>query len=361
MSGVEIARLCKTFGGDVPAIDELSLAIEPGEMLVLLGPSGCGKTTLLRCLSGLERPDSGEISIADQRVFGDRVEVPTHRRDLGMVFQNYALWPHMSVVENVEFPLRYRGRLPREERRRRAHEALSLVECEHLGDRLPSQISGGQQQRVALARALVGEPSLILFDEPLSNLDYRLRVQLRQQIRELHRSLGFTGVYVTHDQTEAMQLGSRVVVLERGRVAQVGTPEQLFRSPKSPYVADFLGIDNRVALERKREGWLANGLPAQVADGHGLPEGRYDLFLRASDISIGTPAAMAGYGVTLAATLHDKVFAGEVTEWILQLGDTRIRAVSGHHDVAALVGERVVVGFELKSAVVFRSEASTPY
>nr|BFE55613.1 ABC transporter ATP-binding protein [Dactylosporangium thailandense] len=358
MPGVEIARLCKTFGGDVLAIDELSLAIEPGEMLVLLGPSGCGKTTLLRCLSGLERPDSGEISIADQQVFGDWGEVPTHRRDLGMVFQNYALWPHMSVVKNVEFPLRYRGRLPREERRRRAYETLSLIECEHLADRLPSQISGGQQQRVALARALVGEPSLILFDEPLSNLDYRLRVQLRQQIRELHRSLGFTGVYVTHDQTEAMQLGSRVVVLERGKVAQVGTPEQLFRSPKSPYVADFLGIDNRVALENRQGGWLANGLPAQVAEGHGLDEGRYDLFLRTSDISIGTPAAMAGYGVKLEATVHDKVFAGEVTEWILQLGDSRIRATSGHHDVVAMVGEQVVVGFELKSAVVFRSGAA---
>jgi iron(III) transport system ATP-binding protein len=221
MQELRVANLTKRFGvgREVVAVDHVDLAVEAGDLLVLLGPSGCGKTTLLRCIAGLEDAQEGAISLDGKPVFDSAsgFNLPTHRRDIGMVFQNYSLWPHMTVRRNVEYPLRARGATAAE-RVTRVDEVLKIVQCGHLADRLPAMLSGGQQQRVALARALASKPAVMLLDEPLSNLDALLRVELRAQLRAIHHEVKFTGVYVTHDQTEAFSLGTQVAVMNAGRV-----------------------------------------------------------------------------------------------------------------------------------------------
>jgi multiple sugar transport system ATP-binding protein len=232
---VRFEKVTKRFGASV-AVREVDLDVRSGECMVLLGPSGCGKTTLLRLLAGLERADSGHISIGD-RVVDD---VPPAERDVAMVFQSYALYPHFTIAENIAFPLRVR-RTPRAEMDARVREAAARVGLETLLDRRPAQLSGGQQQRVALARAIVRRPSVYLMDEPLSNLDAQLRVQTRGELKRLRQELGTTTVYVTHDQGEAMTLGDRVALLRQGTIEQVGTPLELYRQPRTRAVAAFLG------------------------------------------------------------------------------------------------------------------------
>ena len=229
--------------GDKVVLDDLNLQIAGGEFVALLGPSGCGKSTALNCLAGLLPLSGGSIWLDQKRVDTQ----PPEKRGFGMVFQNYALFPHMSVRRNVGFGLTMRG-TGRDETRRRVDEALRLVQLSQYGDRLPGQLSGGQQQRVAIARAIVIEPPLVLMDEPLSNLDAALRLDMRTEIRRLHQSLGLTTIYVTHDQEEALSLADRLVVLREGLVQQVGTPEELYRSPANPYVAGFMGYRNLLPM-----------------------------------------------------------------------------------------------------------------
>ena len=235
MARAELERVSRTIDG-VPIVREIDLEIADGELVAVLGPSGCGKSTLLRLVAGLDELTSGTIRLGERRIDG----VPAHERDVAMVFQSYALYPHLTVRGNVEFPLRMRG-VPRTERARRVAEVAALVEIDALLDRRPAALSGGQRQRVALARALVRAPALFLLDEPLSNLDARLRADVRRSIRALQRRLGVTTLYVTHDQTEAMTLGDRVVVLESGRVQQVGTPLEVYERPANAFVAGFVG------------------------------------------------------------------------------------------------------------------------
>ncbi|HEU4674312.1 MAG TPA: ABC transporter ATP-binding protein [Candidatus Limnocylindrales bacterium] len=223
----------------VVANDHLSFTVERGELLTLLGPSGCGKTTALRCLTGYSRPDEGQIFI-DGR---DVTDVPTYRRNLGMVFQNFALFPHMTAFGNVEFPLKVRA-VAKDERRRRVENALRMVRLDQQADRYPRQLSGGQQQRVGLARALAYEPSVLLLDEPLSNLDAKLREEMRFEIKELQTRFGITAVYVTHDQSEALALSDRVAVMNAGVIEQIGPPEEIYGEPRSAFVADFIGLSN---------------------------------------------------------------------------------------------------------------------
>jgi len=363
VSEVRIDGLMKTFGSaGVRAVDDLSLTVAEGQLVVLLGPSGCGKTTLLRCVAGLETPDGGTIEIGGRLMFGrdGRIQVPTHKRDIGMVFQNYALWPHMTVEQNVAYPLRVRG-IARQERSRQAREALALVECEMLAERLPSAISGGQQQRVALARALVARPGLMLFDEPLSNLDYRLRAQLRHQLRDLHRTLGFTGLYVTHDQTEAMQLGTVVAVLKEGKVEQLADPASLFSRPASAYVARFLGIGNRLELVRDPDArWVVGGGDVRLdlpAAGE-LPGTRFDLYLRATEVGLAAPGAgPADPDVgRLPGVVTDVVYSGDSSDWIVQVGDSRIVASGKARAWPFGPEDRVEVVFRHSSALLYEQD-----
>jgi ABC-type Fe3+/spermidine/putrescine transport system ATPase subunit len=235
---IEFRDVTKRYGTLV-ANDHISFTVDRGEMLTLLGPSGCGKTTALRCLTGYSRPDEGQIFI-DGR---DVTHLPTYKRNLGMVFQNFALFPHMTAFGNVEFPLKVRS-VPSEERKRRADAALRMVRLDQLAGRYPRQMSGGQQQRVGLARALAYEPSVLLLDEPLSNLDAKLREEMRFEIKELQARFQITAVYVTHDQSEALALSDRVAVMNNGVVEQIGTPEEIYGAPLSPFVADFIGLSN---------------------------------------------------------------------------------------------------------------------
>jgi iron(III) transport system ATP-binding protein len=237
-AGLEVSRLVKSYGAHV-ALDGVSVTAGAGEFFTLLGPSGCGKTTLLRCVAGFARPDGGQIVCEGARL--DRL--PAHARDIGMVFQNYAIFPHLTVAENIAYGLRAR-RIAGPELARRVHDALELVQMADLAARMPTQLSGGQQQRVALARALVVRPRLLLMDEPLSNLDARLRVTMRGEIRRIQRELGITTLYVTHDQEEALAVSDRVAVMERGRVDQVGTPWEVYAEPQTAFVAQFVGLSN---------------------------------------------------------------------------------------------------------------------
>jgi iron(III) transport system ATP-binding protein len=247
-----IRHLRKTFapshGAPVHAIDDVSLDVADGELLVVLGPSGSGKTTLLRCIAGLERPDEGEISIDDKLVFSSakRTWVPPERRGISMVFQGYALWPHMTVFDNVAYPLRSE-RLARATVQDSVARTLDLVGCGALGARYPSQLSGGQQQRVAVARAIVNASGMVLFDEPLSNVDARVREELRSELSALQRRLRFTAVYITHDQTEAVVMADSVAVFAGGKVLQKAPPRELYDHPATTFVAEFMGAANRLA------------------------------------------------------------------------------------------------------------------
>jgi putative spermidine/putrescine transport system ATP-binding protein len=237
---LELQELDAGYSRSRPVLERFSLAVEKGELVSLLGPSGCGKTTTLRVIAGFLEPFGGRLLIGGR----DTTRVPPHRRNIGLVFQSYALFPHLSVAANVAFGLRMR-RVAAGETRERVAAALAMVDLEGLEERLPSQLSGGQRQRVALARALVIEPDLLLLDEPLSNLDAKLRVGMRAELTRLQRRLGITMVYVTHDQVEALSLSDRIVVMNRGRIEQSGPPERIYREPATPFVAGFMGFDNR--------------------------------------------------------------------------------------------------------------------
>jgi iron(III) transport system ATP-binding protein len=272
---------------EVIAVDDVALGIEKGEFVTLLGPSGCGKTTTLRLIAGFEFPTTGHI-ILDGRRLDD---VPPNRRDMAMVFQSYAIFPHLNVFENIAYGLKIK-KLSSSEIRRRIVDVLGLTDLTGLGQRAPNQLSGGQQQRVALARALVMEPKVLLFDEPLSNLDAKLREQMRAEIRRIQQTLGITSVYVTHDQAEAMTLSDRIVVMHKGRIAQVGTAQQLYRRPANAFVADFIG--------------KANFLSAHVVD---VAPGRLDLNVLGRQLSIPMPESAPGVGESVTLLVRPEAIS----------------------------------------------------
>jgi iron(III) transport system ATP-binding protein len=257
-AAVKLDAVAKRFGA-VAAVDDIDLVIEPGTLVTLLGPSGCGKTTTLRMIAGLEMPTTGRVLIGDK----DVTLLPPNERDVSMVFQSYALFPHMTVMENVSYGLR-ESNLSRAAQLAKAREGLELVGLTGFDDRLPSELSGGQQQRVAVARALVLEPQVLLFDEPLSNLDAKLRRKMREDIREIQLKLGLTSVYVTHDQEEALAVSDKIIVMNKGKIAQAGTPADLYERPADAFVADFIGSANLVAGEvlsrDKKKGSVTVGL-----------------------------------------------------------------------------------------------------
>jgi len=314
---VELVGVTKSFGQH-QALGGIDLTIAPGEFIALLGPSGCGKTTALRALSGLERIDTGRIVIDGD----DVAEVPTNRRDIGMVFQSYSLFPHLTAIENVEFGLRMR-QVEKTERRLRAAEALDMVGLDKHAQRFAHQLSGGQQQRVALARALVTRPRVLLLDEPLSALDAKVRVSLRDQIRRIQTDLGITTLFVTHDQEEALAVADRVAVMREGRIEQIGTPEQLYVTPSTPFVADFVGLSNRVPAQ------LADGrvsVGGAVVDqlGERMPDGPVTALVRPEDIAFDAAGVPA---VVVASS-----FLGSLRRTQVRLDDGLLLAVQ--HDVS---------------------------
>ncbi len=316
---IELRDVTKRYGSLV-ANDRLNLSVRRGELMTLLGPSGCGKTTALRCLTGYMRPDEGRIFI-DGR---DVTDVPTHQRELGMVFQNFALFPHLTVHDNVGFPLMIRN-VPEAQRATQVAEALRLVRLEGYKDHYPRQLSGGQQQRVGLARALVYRPKVLLLDEPLSNLDAKLREEMRFEIKELVTRLGITAVYVTHDQGEALALSDRVAIMNRGRLEQLGTPEEIYEQPGSRFVAEFIGLSN--FLEGHVQALRGDAMLVRVADLQVAspilpqvgPGQRVLLFLRPNEVELLAAEAPDGENI-FNATVEKATYLGDTMDYRLTLG-----------------------------------------
>ena len=319
-TAIKIRNLTKRFG-DFTAVDGVSLDIAPGAFVTLLGGSGCGKTTILRMIAGFLEIDGGDIFFDDRRMNG----VLPEKRDISMMFQSYALFPHKTVANNVNFGLRMRG-VGREEQKIKVEEMLSLVHMQGLGARKPQELSGGQQQRVALARAMAVTPKVLLFDEPLSNLDAKLRVEVRMEIREIQRRSGITTVYVTHDQEEALSISDQVVVMDRGRIVQMGTPEEVYKHPGNRFVANFIGTSNVFEVLRAEESggrylaWTNVGL----LETGGTLDGRDLIAIRPEDVSISLhPSADRN---TLRGAVARVAFLGRFKELVVDVSGVAIAA-----------------------------------
>ena len=329
LATVELTHLSKAYGR-VVAINDVSLCVGQGEFFSLLGPSGCGKTTTLRAVAGLIEIDAGTIAIMSR----DVTDLPVHKRNIGMVFQNYALFPHMTVAENIAFGLKMRG-VKRREIAGRVERALDLVRLGGTGGRLPRQLSGGQQQRVAFARAVVIEPQLLLLDEPLSNLDAKLRKEMQIELRALQRRLGITAIYVTHDQEEALTLSDRIAIMNDGRIAQCAEPSEIYRSPANRFVAEFIG---RVNLLPGRIGASGGERLFETDGGSRLPiprriladaraDGRLNLVLRPENVQLDPPGGLSEEGLRLRGRVMQVVYAGATTSYVLEVaGGLRLMA-----------------------------------
>jgi multiple sugar transport system ATP-binding protein len=369
MATIEFAHVTKRFDDGTVAVDDLNLAIDEGEFLILVGPSGCGKTTALRMVAGLEEVSTGEIRIGE-RVVND---VVPSRRDVAMVFQNYALYPHMTVSENISFPLRQQ-RLPKAEIDARVKEAARFLSIDELLGRKPKELSGGQRQRVAMGRAIVRKPQAFLMDEPLSNLDAKLRVQMRAELISLHRRLGVTTVYVTHDQTEAMTLGDRVVVLNKGVVQQVDPPERLYRQPANTFVASFIGsppmnfLHGELVAGAVRLGAYSVELPEATQRRLGARTGSVLVGVRPEDFELaeddgGGPAAEVQITEQLGpemlvhfrcegfAVAHLGVETGDEAEEPAELSDTLIARIDPNATVVP--GQRLRVAIDRERIQLF--------
>jgi ABC-type Fe3+/spermidine/putrescine transport system ATPase subunit len=322
MAVVELDQITKTYG-EVKALDGISLTIRSGEFFTLLGPSGCGKTTLLRTVAGFHRQDGGAI-----RVAGEAIDhLPAHRRDMGMVFQDYAVFPHMTVAGNIAFGLESR-RLPRREIAERVERALELARLSDLATRMPHQLSGGQQQRVGLARAVVINPKILLMDEPLSNLDAKLRIELREDIRDLQRSLGITTIYVTHDQEEALVVSDRICVMEAGEIHQIGTPWEVYRRPATAFVAGFVGTMNLLAPPPE-------AIVRRIMASHG--QRPQMVGIRPEDVVLAGDAEAGGDDIEIGGTVTKISFAGSEAIQFVTTADGATLAVQVHRPTAALL------------------------
>ncbi|HXH83099.1 MAG TPA: ABC transporter ATP-binding protein [Candidatus Tectomicrobia bacterium] len=325
MPGVRLRDLTKRYGG-VAAVEGLSLDVAPGELVALLGPSGCGKTTTLRLIAGFLRPEAGEVSVGERCLSSPASVVPPERRRMAMIFQSYALWPHMTVARNVAYGLRFKPDVPRADRDRRVREMLAVVQLAGFEDRYPGELSGGQQQRVAVARALVVEPEILLLDEPLSNLDANLREEMRFEIRRLHEKFGITTLYVTHDQAEAMVISDRIAVMQQGRVAQVGPPAEVFERPRTRFVADFIGRTNVVAGTAVTRDVLARGaVRLRVGDAVLKPGAPVAVSIRPHLIELVPPAEVAvADGNALRGLVQRASFLGDSIDYHVAIADSDV-------------------------------------
>jgi iron(III) transport system ATP-binding protein len=332
---LQLQGLRKTFhrrdGTAFHAVDDLSIEVGGGEFLVLLGASGCGKTTLLRCVAGLERPDAGRIALNGRAVFdsGAGVDIPPERRQIGMVFQSYALWPHMTVAQNVAYPLQMRG-VSKDAIGAAVRKILSAVNIAELANQHPGQISGGQQQRVALARALVCGDDLILFDEPLSNVDAKVREHLRLELLAMQREFGFTALYVTHDQDEAMALATQIAVITKGGIAQLGTPQDVYLRPRTAYVARFVGSANQLeGTLCQRDGPVVDTVLGPIAVlPHNIRARSRDVIVVSRPERWSIAADQSGDALVLDGHIVAAAFVGSHNEYLVGVGDARLRVWS---------------------------------
>ena len=351
MVAVRLLKVTKRFK-DVVAVDKVTIDIRHGEFFTFLGPSGCGKTTTLRLIAGLEYPDQGRIFFNDE----DVTELPPYRRNTGMVFQNYALWPHMTVFDNIAYGLKIRG-LPKKEIRDRVCRVLELIKLKGLEHRYPTQLSGGQQQRVALARALVIEPDVLLLDEPLSNLDAKLREEMRFEIKELQRKLKITTIYVTHDQAEAMVLADRIAVMNKGRVVQVGDPEEIYTFPSNEFVAQFIGLTTLIegtveevyeggALVRSKDGLTMKVLARGVRKGE-----RVKVSIRPEHVLM-SKGRLEGVNVFEGEVLK-VAYLGNIADYRVRLGEWVLRVQSPGRPQFKQ-GERVYLKLDPESIIAIK-------
>jgi iron(III) transport system ATP-binding protein len=349
---LEISNLIKSYPGEkarkggsqgarVFAINNVNLHVNQGEMFTLLGPSGCGKTTTLRSIAGLEHPDSGHISVKGRTLFqagngAKSVNIAANRRGLGMVFQSYAIWPHMSVFDNVAFPLQVRPRSERPSKadiEQRVHRVLEVMELRQYADRQATKLSGGQQQRLALARALVIEPELLLLDEPLSNLDAKLRESLRYELKRLQRELGITSIYVTHDQIEALSLSSNIAVMRAGEVVQLGKPRDIYENPTSKFVAEFIGSSNFIlghVINRVGDNYAVDTAEGKLhlASGAEMPAGtEVSVSIRPETVELTTQRPVDLQNV-LEGTVGTRAFLGDAVDHLVNVGKLEIRVRS---------------------------------
>ena len=351
MTSVHLDHITKTFGPTV-ALNDVDLRVEAGELFFLLGPSGCGKSTLLRLIAGLHEPTSGRLYFNDR----DVTALGTESRNAVMCFQSYALWPHMSVRENVRFGLQVR-KVTRAEQDRRIDEVLSLVQMEALGDRKPNQLSGGQQQRVALARALAVQPDCLLLDEPLSNLDAKLRHEMRSEIRRICKTAGFTTIYVTHDQKEALSVADRIAVLKDGKLTQVGTPSELYHKPATSFVADFIGQTNLMPGKvASREGrTIRVDTPAGQFTASGVDgdlSGDVTVSIRPEQMQIVRNGATSSTRNRFVGKPIETTFLGEASEHVLLVNEHRVKVISA--PPLFEVPEQLSVEFDPEDVVVLK-------
>jgi iron(III) transport system ATP-binding protein len=344
MSTLELVGLSKRYQ-DVVSVDRIGLSVAAGEFVCLLGPSGCGKTTTLRMIAGLVNPDDGEVRVDGRVISSAREVLPPEKRGMSMIFQSYAVWPHMTVEENVAYGLKTKS-LSAEEKRKRTHAFLAATKLEGLAERYPSEISGGQQQRVALARALAPKPDILLLDEPLSNLDANLRGEMRFEIRRLHQEFKYTSVYVTHDQVEAMTMADRIVVMNAGRIEQIGTPKEVYDAPNSAFVARFIGASN--VLKARHLG----GQTVEIS-GHSLEIGGGDfagdgsemsICVKTHDLELLPSLPENGSNNVLPGVVRSQAYLGSHRDYIVDVGQDVLIGVPVDIDIAT--GSRVGVRFK---------------
>ena len=323
MATVNIQNVTKAFGDNV-VLREFNATFRDGEFITLLGPSGCGKTTMLRIIAGFEKPTRGEVYIDGTLVSGGKTFVPPEKRGIGMVFQSYAVWPHMNVFDNVAYPLTIRH-VSKAEIKTSVERVLGIVHLSQYAERFPNQLSGGQQQRVALARALVAEPKLLLLDEPLSNLDAKLRESMRFEIKEIQRKLGITVVYVTHDQTEAMAMSDRIFLINRGDIQQCGTPQEIYNSPVNQFVADFLGNVDFFKGEARDGRIIFPAMDGQSIPYDGPRTGKIDVAIRPENLFFAEDGILHG-------VLETQYYLGDVDDCRVRVGETLVRVITNGYE-----------------------------
>ncbi len=348
MSTITIKQVTKAFG-DVVVLKEFNEVFQDKEFITLLGPSGCGKTTMLRMIAGFEKPTSGEISIDGRVVSSEKTFVPPEKRDIGMVFQSYAVWPHMTVFDNVAYPLKIK-KLDKATIKQKVDWILEAVHLSQYAQRIPSQLSGGQQQRVALGRALVAEPKLLLLDEPLSNLDAKLRESMRFEIKEIQKNFGISVVYVTHDQSEAMAMSDRVIVINRGVIQQIGTPIEIYRNPANQFVADFLGKINFIKGEVKSGRIELTGLGQSLAY-DGPRTGKVVVAVRPENIDLSLDSG------DLEGRISSMFYMGDVNDCRVDINGVQVRVIADSHSYDKLYGNEKIY-LRVQEFLVYEDDGS---